>query len=579
MSSFNGTEVPDLSKRLHQATSEINQLKEVFKVPSISFGVVHQGKVIRKQSIGYRDVDNRLNADPDTIYPISSCTKMFTAAGIALLVDEGKLQWQGQVSKNLPEFNPQGNPAIALESDLIDLLRHSNGMPDATMLTVGPRGCHLHDCGIKGLIPLFNQLPTANADGQRFNRHWTYSNMNFILGGEIISRVSGQTYPDFIRSHILSPLGMTRTVLTKADIPDDNVACQYTLLRDGTLKQLPPNHWPFDKSRPDIPGSGMGSSLNDMLTWCMAVLSAENEESELDSSMPERRKSPLKQMTRLRRGYWTRPPEDPDKSNGAAFGMGWIRMTLPTSMVGTYSGNRYTRDPKGPWKLHLDRNNILGLDSPPREMIGHTGGAIGGIATVWTFPETQSAVCVLVNGRSLGDASDFAAQALIQALFDLKPQVDLLSWARKEAELSANSLTNDLLTLWKANRREADRERDPERYVGEYKGFNDLFTLSVGTSPASTPDQECDSRLTLTFNNVDRTTCELVFYKQDTYSVFTGDLDLWMAEWFHYRDYRQTLLEFELDDAGLVLGLWWMWDTDEERAWFRRGDGGRAVLN
>ncbi|KAL4906178.1 beta-lactamase/transpeptidase-like protein, partial [Aspergillus multicolor] len=118
MPSFNDSDVLGVSKRLQQATSDINKLKEIFKVPSISFGVVHQGKVILKQSIGYRDVHNRLNADPDTIYPISSCTKMFTAAGIALLVDEEKLQWQDQVSTHLPEFNPQGNPAIASGSDL-----------------------------------------------------------------------------------------------------------------------------------------------------------------------------------------------------------------------------------------------------------------------------------------------------------------------------------------------------------------------------------------------------------------------------------------------------------------------------
>ncbi|KAL4906179.1 hypothetical protein BDW74DRAFT_151443 [Aspergillus multicolor] len=330
----------------------------------------------------------------------------------------------------------------------------------------------------------------------------------------------------------------------------------------------------------------MGSSLNDLLAWCTAVLSAEEEEPKTNNSAPATSQNPLKLMTRLRRGYWTRPPEDPETSNGAAFGMGWIRMTLPTSMVGTYSGNRHTRDPKGPWKLHLDRSNILGMDSPPREMIGHTGGAIGGIATVWTFPETLSAVCTLVNGRARGDASDFAAQALIQALFDLEPRVDLLSWARKEAELGSSSLENDLLTPWKANRRETDPERDIERYVGEYRGFNGLFTLSVGLEVSTASASGSGSglhgnpnpKLTLTFNNVDRTTCEMVFYSKDTYSFFVEDLDLWATEWFLYRDYRQTLLEFKLDDAGQILGLWWMWDTDEERAWLRRVDDG-AVLN
>ncbi|RDW83551.1 uncharacterized protein DSM5745_03877 [Aspergillus mulundensis] len=548
----------DLSQRLTDAVSTIRHLKDTFKLPSISFGVVHNGAVILKQCIGYRDLENSLPATPDTIYPISSCTKMFTSAGIGLLVADGKLAWSNRVSQHLPEFNPVRDPRISAEADLIDLMRHSMGYSEPTALYLGPDGCHLQDAGVKGLIPLLNRMRTADKDGQRFNRHWMYANANFSLAGEIIARVSGRPYAEFIHDRILKPLGMDRTVLTKEDVDaqaqDGNVVRQYTVLRDGTHCQLPANHWPFKQTTPELPGSGMGSSLNDMLTWAMAVLAAEAEEE--DNSV-----SPLKQMRRLRRAYWTRPPEDPE-SNEAAFGMGWMRMTLPTSMVGAYSGNRCTRE--APWKLHLQPDNILGRESGSRLMIGHSGGAIGGIATLWTFPETQSAVCALVNGRALGDASDFAAQVLMQALFDLRPRMDLLVWARKEAELAEAFLEEEVLGPWMANRKIEDPERELGVYVGQYVGFGGLFALTISMG---------EDGLAVTFNHVERARSPLVRFKKDTYSFFTGDLDHWATGFVLRKHYSETLLEFKVDDAGNALGLWWTWNKDEQRAWLGRVDG------
>ncbi|KAL4864791.1 beta-lactamase/transpeptidase-like protein [Aspergillus spectabilis] len=520
---------PALAHRLTETISQIHQIKEISQAPSISFGVVHQGKIVPKGSIGYRDVEAKLDANPDTIY--------------YLILHE--------------DFNPRGNPRIAAEADIINLLRHSIRITDPFNLYVVPCGCHLQDSEAQALIPLLNVMPTANPEGQRFN-----------------------SALDFIHSRLLQPLGMDRTVLTMADIHDDNVAFQYTMLNNGTLKRLPTEQWPFNTNTFELPGSGMGSSLNDMLTWCISVLATEKEETERDTSnasvsrespnnptittMPQPQ-NPLKQITCVRRGYWTRPPEDPNTSGQAAFGTGWIRMTLPTSMLAAFSGSRQNRE--APWKLHLGPRNFLGLDfeKEKRVIIGHTGGAIGGIATVWTFPETQSAVCTIVNMRALGDASDFAAQALIQALFDLEPRVDLIPWVRKQAELNKSWLTDGLLKPKMANRRVGDYERDREAYVGEYKVFDDLFTLSISFGSG----REGEGRLAMTFNHVERSRSELVFFRSDTYSLFTGNLDYWAAEYFPYKDYRETLLKFELGDAEEVLGLWWVWDTDEERAWMR----------
>ncbi|KAE8377059.1 beta-lactamase/transpeptidase-like protein [Aspergillus bertholletiae] len=561
-------------QRLKEAICEIHQVREICQAPSISFGVVHKGKVILRESIGYRDVERKLEANPDTIYMIGSCSKMFTSAALGILVDEEKVQWLNLVSKHLPDFNPIGDSRIGQSADLIDVLRHSTGLTAPDSLCFGPRGSSPLDA--KQLIPLLNLMPTSNNEGQRFNRHWMYNNATYGLAAEVIERVTCKPFPDFVRSRILQPLGLDRTVLTTSDVEeDDNLAYQYAILDNGAFSKLPTESWPLGHNPPQLAVTGIGSSLNDMLTWCISVLSAErgevessptNEGPTLPSSptSTNKKRNPLKQMTRVRRGYWTRPPDDPAISAEAAVGMGWIRMMLPSSMLGAFSGNGFTREP--PLSMHL--NNILGTQSEKRLMVGHTGGVMGGVTTVWTFPETQSAIVTMANTRQLGDASDFTAQVLIQALFDLQPRIDLLPWARKEVELKKGFYSEKLLRPWTENRQETDDERDRTLYAGEYQGFEGLFTLHI---IANQDETQSTTRLSVMFNSQKRSMCDLVFYKSDHYSFFTGDLDYWLAEWFPWGDYRETILEFKWDDmTEKVSGIWWLWSKEEKPAWFKR---------
>lgn len=101
---------------------------------------------------------------------------------------------------------------------------------------------------------------------------------------------------------------------------------------------------------------------------------------------------------------------------------------------------------------------------------------MGSTTTVRSFPDTQSAIVTMANGRSSGDASDYTAQILLQALFDLIPKVDIIPWAKKEAELARNFLNDKILHPWQKERRLSDHLRDPIIYVGEYRGFDNLFT-------------------------------------------------------------------------------------------------------
>lgn len=564
-------------QRLHEAVFEIHRVKELCQVPSISFGVIHQGKVIFRQCVGYRDAELRVEADADTLYMLGSCSKMFTSAALGILVDEGKLQWLDLVQKYLPEFDPKGDSRIGKTADLIDLLRHSTGIVPPTALCVGPKGLIIvHE---DELIPLLNTMPTADNKGQRFNREWSYNNFTYGLMAKVVESVTGQRFADFVRQQILQPLGMTRTALSRADLAgDDNVAAPCAKLDNGTFMQLASECWPCDDHSPLLSATGIRGSLNDMLSWCVAVLAAEQIENQFHSEggellgprsdgchmhMPTRN-NPLKQMQRVRRGYWTRPPDDPSTSNEAAYCMGWVRMVLPSSMLGAFSANSRSREVNH--QMHL--KHILGVDSNPRLAVGHTGGMMGSVTTLWTFPETQSAVVALTNGRDFGDASDFTAQILTQALFNLTPQIDFLPWVRMEAELAGKFFKENLLQPWERNRRIDDNKRDPMVFVGEYRGFNSLFALTVIADQAQ---RDSEVRLSVLFNNHKASVCRLLFFQTDIYSFLPQDRNSWVSNYMPVGDYRQTLLEFEFSDAvKRATGIWWRWDMDEKPTFLRR---------
>ncbi|KAL2840352.1 beta-lactamase/transpeptidase-like protein [Aspergillus pseudodeflectus] len=549
--------------RLSSCLAQIQQIFSTCQTPSITLGVVHHGRVIMKNSIGHRDSELALPANENTIYMLGSCSKMFTSAAVGILVDEGKLSWTDRIQKHLPEFNPEGDPRIGQEADIIDCFRHTTGLASPMMLTVGPRGTIASDP--EDLIAILNAMPTRNGNGeQRFNREWLYNNAAVGLMALIVERVSGQRFADFVRERILEPLGMTRTAMTRTDIEnDDNIAAPCTKLSNGRFYHLPDSSWPCDEHSPLLAGMGIRSSLSDMLTWCIAVLDAERSEKDpsYKRTVPN---NPLKHMTRVRRGYWTRPADDPDFSKPAAYGMGWFRIDLPSSKLSSFGGNALSQGKEH--QCHLDY--ILGKEEAPSPLtaVGHTGGMRGSVFSVYTFPETQSAVVTATNGRDLGDASDFTAQILIQALFDLKPVVDLLPWAKKEAELAAGFYREHVEAPWEENRRPNDRERDRLIYVGDYRGFNDRFTLSVVAS--SQPSGPVS--LAVIFNHRPASKCPLIFYQTDVYSFFQPDEDYTRTRVIIAREHKQMLLKFQVDEGGAVEGLWWQWDIEAEPGWLQK---------
>jgi CubicO group peptidase (beta-lactamase class C family) len=495
---------------------------------------------------------------------------MFLSSAVGIAVDDGKLDWEKPLSSYIPDFNPVEDPEIGKSADLIDCLRHSTGLGNPQILILAPRG---HVVGREeDFVKFINEVPTSNASGQRFNSWWLYNNYSYGLVSIALQNVYHQRYHHFLRERVLKPLGMTRTAVTTEDfIQDDNVAPPTARMESGEVVKLKSEEFTSADHSPTLAAMGMRSSVNDMLKWAAAVLMAEKEEARNDKDpLPTKTisedhqalhylKNPLKNVTITRRSQWTRPVRD-KYQNESAYCLGWCRLVMPSSMLGWTGWNYMTRDDEE----KTNTKYILSTSSPPRLVLQHNGIANGSSCAFYTFPETQSAVIAFSNGIQDGDAADFCAHIMIQALFDLQPHVDLLSLAKIEADLRQNRFYQKILSDWARHRNITVPEAPVTDYEGDYQALaTTLSIVRIGTTEGD--------KLSVTWNGVLDTRRQLDYYNKDVYSFLPTTQDEWLAESMFDWDYYTTgLLEFHRDEHGKVNELLWKYDKYENPAIMKR---------
>lgn len=191
----------DLDAKLEAHVDAASQrVMEGFTVPGLTIAVVHKGQVVLAKGYGERQIDQPDKVGDETLFQIASLSKAFTAAGLALLVDEEKLDWDDHVIDYLPEFRMY-DPWVNREFTIRDLLTHRSGLPlgAGDLLFVPPGNTQISDV-IKALGIL---KPTSS-----FRSQYDYDNLLYIVAGELLSRVSGVEYASFIEQRIMAPLDM-----------------------------------------------------------------------------------------------------------------------------------------------------------------------------------------------------------------------------------------------------------------------------------------------------------------------------------------------------------------------------------
>lgn len=309
---------------------------------------------------------------------------------------------------------------------------------------------------------------------------------------------------------------------------------------------------------------GMRSSVNDMLKWAAAILAAEKAET-LGQSDQKGEGNPLREMATIRRPYWTRPTED-EYQNESAFCMGWFRAVMPSAQVGWGSFNSRTKFNKE--KSYL--NFIVGRDSPKRLFVKHHGILEANAAVIITFPETQSAVISMTNGLNRGDAADWAAQTMIQALFNLQPKVDFKPLIELESKLRYADYHDTVLVPWLAHRNVDEPEMNRQEVLGEYEGW--AMTLEIILDDSGS--------LKLIFNGREDMPVNLSYYNKDQYTFLPASRDDWVAGgYLDFDNYMVFILDFRRDESGKINGLWWMWDDGYKSTWFEKKAGSLRTIS
>ena len=235
----------------------INRTLESERVPGAAIGIVRDQELVWSRGFGYADLASDRAPDADTLFRCGSITKTFTATAIMQLRDDGKLGIDDPILRHIPEFGAVKTRFSTPEIVTIRrLLTHTSGL-----MGEGPNNGweKLEFPTIEEMIAALGRTEIVIEPESQYK----YSNLGFALLGEVIRRVSGQPYADYIQRNLLEPLGMNGSGLSLTDSMRPRMATGYTIRGVEGEPQIAPHPmlhgW-------DAAGS-LYSSVNDLARW------------------------------------------------------------------------------------------------------------------------------------------------------------------------------------------------------------------------------------------------------------------------------------------------------------------------
>jgi len=244
-----------------QIDALIDRSIKAFDVPGISVGVIKDDKVVYAKGRGLRSLNTKQPMDENTLVGIASNSKAFTAVALGILVDEGKIKWDDRVQDYIPEFKLYA-PYVSENFTIKDLLTHRSGLGlGAGDLMFFPDGS---DFTIKDIIHNLRYLKQVS----QFRTKYDYDNNLYVVAGEVIARVSGKSWPEFIEERIMQPLGMSSSAGLFERLKDKSNAIDGHASVEGKVGVI-------KRSMVRVPAAagGVNSNITDLLKWVEMFLS------------------------------------------------------------------------------------------------------------------------------------------------------------------------------------------------------------------------------------------------------------------------------------------------------------------
>lgn len=407
-----------------------------WEVPGLAIAVVQDGKLIHARGYGIRSVEAGAKVDAETVFSIASCTKAFTAAAIAKLVDDAKLRWDDPIARHLRSFQ-LSDPELTARVTIRQALEHRTGLPTANMLW--RNGAFDGD----EILARLRWLKPVAAPGERF----LYNNNMYLVLGRLVEQVSGRKWNEFLRDELFAPFGLKFTVADRSGIRGfENVAAPHAS-DGGKVQRLEPYC-------PDViaPAGAIHSNVLDMARWLTMHL--EGGRSDGRQILSNARVEELHTAPRRAEAKAPAEPQVP-RAPISNYGLGW-----------------FFNDHAG------------------RRVIEHSGVQTGFVSWVAMMPVERLGLVVLANHHQTGLNS-----ALRSWIFDAclgRPQRDWSEDVRTDYANGYQLLLREAKAQFDAKRPAATSALRPRsEYAGRYESKlygdlvvtakNDRLSLQFGT--------------------------------------------------------------------------------------------------
>ena len=441
--------------------AEVNALAEktlkTFNVPGIAVGIVKDGKLVLAKGYGVTNIKTKQKVDANTLFGVASNSKSFTAAALAILIDEKKINWDDKVIKYLPEFKMY-NEYVTNEFTIRDLLTHRSGLGlGAGDLMIWPDG---HDFTPKDIVNNIQYLKPVSA----FRTKYDYDNLLYVIAGEVVAKVSGRSWCDFVENRLMAPIGMTRS------------ACSWKRLKDTTNTIVP--HVPIDDKLQIIPrytnhifdaAAGIYSSVNDLSQWLIVQMN--------DGQYNNDQVFSKKQHDEMWKPQTIMPVPDvrPYKTLFRNYALGW--------RVEDVNGYR---------------------------QVSHSGALDGVFTLTLMIPEIKLGIIVLTNQQS-GSSLYAISNTIKDSYLGISngDHVERLNAETQKKEDQADKIVDEVWATADKNLKDKKLKIDFKKYAGTYK---DLWFGDVSI-------YEKKGKLYFTSKRSPRLTGEIFYYKDNTFAV------------------------------------------------------------
>lgn len=396
-----------------------------WNIPGLAIVIVKDGKVVVMKGYGVKDIQTREAVDEHTLFMIASNTKLFTGTALALLEHRKQVSLNDKIIKYFPSFRLYDTVSTSLVT-IRDMLTHRIGTKtfqgDFTFWNTSlSRGAIMEKMRL--LQP-----------SQVFRQDYGYCNSCYLTAGEVIPKVTGKQWEDFVADSITRPLGMNETLMLSTGISDKkNVAMPYTTSYTNTLQRVP-----FDNWNNLAPSASMISNVSDLSRWLMMQL-------------------------------------DSGKYEG--------KQVLPWPVLQkTRDVNIITSSRKSSvYPMHF-RGYGLGLNAADyngRQVYWHTGGAAGMVSNVCFIPEEKLGIAILTNNDNQG-FFEYLRYQVMDAYLGM-PYINRSLVQLKGFKDEMNNQVSEI-NAWKARIKNNQPELPVSNYAGVYNNplYGDITISQVG---------------------------------------------------------------------------------------------------